>query len=261
MAQDDYFYEIQLTNKQLVFYFMAGATGLILSFLAGVMVGRGVDSAVAEAQPAKPPSREERIVAEETPRPAAPASAEELNYAKRLESDKPDDTLEKAATPKSTVEKAAEKSAEKNASSGRPDKPGKTAKAEAASKAKDKGDAKETAAAAAKEPAPVKPAPNPEVASKEPPKPTKDAAAVKDAPAPRGSFTIQVGAFKEKSAADSVASRLKGKGFAAYVVSPEGAEGGLFNVRVGSYSSKADAERTETRLRDEEKFKPFIVKP
>ncbi len=42
MAQDDYYYEIQLTNKQLVFYFMAGATGLILSFLAGVMVGRVV---------------------------------------------------------------------------------------------------------------------------------------------------------------------------------------------------------------------------
>ena len=38
MAQDDYYYEIQLTNKQLVFYFVAGAMGLILSFLAGVMV-------------------------------------------------------------------------------------------------------------------------------------------------------------------------------------------------------------------------------
>ena len=43
MAQDDYYYEIQLTNKQLVFYFMAGAAGLVLSFLAGVMVGRGVE--------------------------------------------------------------------------------------------------------------------------------------------------------------------------------------------------------------------------
>ena len=50
MAQDDYYYEIQLTNKQLVFYFMAGATGLILSFLAGVMVGRGVDAAQGEVQ-------------------------------------------------------------------------------------------------------------------------------------------------------------------------------------------------------------------
>ena len=50
--QDDYFYEIQLSNKQLVFYFMAGATGLILSFLAGVMVGRGVDQG-ADVQAAR----------------------------------------------------------------------------------------------------------------------------------------------------------------------------------------------------------------
>ena len=70
MAQDDYYYEIQLTNKQLVFYFMAGATGLVLSFLAGVMVGRGVDQTSTDVQAARP-VQEERIVAEEPPRPAA----------------------------------------------------------------------------------------------------------------------------------------------------------------------------------------------
>ena len=56
MAQDDYYYEIQLTNKQLVFYFMAGATGLILSFLAGVMVGRGVDTAQGEVRSSPQPT-------------------------------------------------------------------------------------------------------------------------------------------------------------------------------------------------------------
>ena len=56
MAQDDYWYEIHLSNKQLVFYFMAAATVLILSFLAGVMVGRGVDSAAGEVQGAHPTS-------------------------------------------------------------------------------------------------------------------------------------------------------------------------------------------------------------
>ena len=69
MAQDDYYYEIQLTNKQLVFYFMAGAAGLILSFLAGVMVGRGVEGAA-------PGTAETQKVAEtaavtESPTPAA----------------------------------------------------------------------------------------------------------------------------------------------------------------------------------------------
>jgi cell division septation protein DedD len=72
-------------------------------------------------------------------------------------------------------------------------------------------------------------------------------------------FTIQVGAFKDKATAESVAGRLKSKGYAAYLVSPDG--GGLFNVRVGSYPARADAERVLAKLRDEEKFKPFIVKP
>ena len=68
-----------------------------------------------------------------------------------------------------------------------------------------------------------------------------------------------MGAFKDRASADSVVARLKTKGFAAYVVSPEGE--GLFNVRVGNFPGRADAERVQARLRDEEKFKPFIVKP
>jgi len=69
VAQDDYYYEIQLTNKQLVFYFMAGAAGLVLSFLAGVMVGRGVEgSAMGAGEPR--PVTEERVVAEQSPAPA-----------------------------------------------------------------------------------------------------------------------------------------------------------------------------------------------
>ena len=92
MAQDDYYYEIQLTNKQLVFYFMAGATGLILSFLAGVMVGRGVDAVSGEVQAART-IQEDRIVAEETPKPAAKPATEDLTYAQRLEGEKVEDSL------------------------------------------------------------------------------------------------------------------------------------------------------------------------
>jgi cell division septation protein DedD len=73
-------------------------------------------------------------------------------------------------------------------------------------------------------------------------------------------FTIQVGAFKDKATADSVVTRLKGKGFAAYALSPGATEGGLFVVRVGSYPQRTDAERVEAKLRDQEKFRPYIVK-
>jgi cell division protein FtsN len=248
VAQDDYYYEIQLTNKQLVFYFMAGAVGLILSFLAGVMVGRGVDAATGEVQAARPPGQE-RIVAEEPPKPAgAEPAAEDLTYAQRLESERADESLE---APRRKQPVAAE----------RPlvaDLPPPAAKDPTRKKPAQKEPA--TTPAPATKPAAPKP---------EPPKPQPPAAAVKPAPAateaPKpvraaaGSFTIQVGAFKDKGTAESVAGRLKTRGYAAYLVSPEG--GGLFNVRVGSYPARADAERVLVKLRDEEKFKPFIVKP
>jgi cell division septation protein DedD len=232
VAQDDYYYEIQLTNKQLVFYFMAGATGLILSFLAGIMVGRGVDTASGEVQASRP-LQEERIV-EETPSPAAPA-ADELGYAKRLEGERVDETLERprASAPPARVADA-----------------GRSAGASGS-------------AAATKAFAPGAPATRPPAAAR--PSPVSRPAAASTAaptaataPATGGTFTIQVGAFKDGASAESVVGRLKQKGFAAYVVAPA-APDGLFNVRVGSYRARAEADRVQVRLRDEEKFKPFIV--
>jgi len=259
LAQDDYYYEIQLTNKQLVFYFLAGATGLVLSFLAGVMVGRGVDQGAGEVQAARPPA-EERVVSEETPKPAPPA-AEDLTYAQRLESDKTDDGLDKSKGPAA-------------AKGGRAAAPATGAATSAAAPGGSAATRPATAppAAAPKGPAatPVPAAPTaahsaPPTRVTPPPRTAPAAAALKGgagkgAPAPgSGNFTIQVGAFKDKAAAESVVGRLKNKGFAAYVVSPEGE--GLFNVRVGNFAARADAERIQGRLRDEEKFKPFIVKP
>lgn len=235
--QDDYFYEIQLSNKQLVFYFMAGATGLILSFLAGVMVGRGVDQG-ADVQAARSAPAEERVVTEETVKPAPPP-AEELTYAQRLEGEKADEGLEK---------------------------PGRTATEKPAAPATTAPAASGPAVAVAQAPAtlsaqPAATLPRPPVAAKPSPKPAAPVRAADTAPtvAAKGQFTIQVGAFKDRASADTVMGRLKGKGFAAYVMPPATPDG-LFNVRVGSYGARPDAERVSTRLRDQEKFKPFIVK-
>ncbi|MET0555408.1 MAG: SPOR domain-containing protein [Vicinamibacteria bacterium] len=238
--QDDYFYEIQLSNKQLVFYFMAGATVLIVSFLVGVMVGRGVD-ANTDVQAARNTTApvEEKAVVEEPPRPAPPA-AEDLTYAQRLESDKGEEGLEK---------------------------PVRTAAA---------AQVKPPAPAAAEPPPVVTPQSNvareiprvaPTPAAVATARPTPRAAVPTPAPRPavaaaapaKGQFTIQVGAFKDRASADTVSGQLKGKGFAAYVLPPASPDG-LFNVRVGAYSARPDAERVQVRLRDQEKFKPFIVK-
>ncbi len=238
MAQDDYYYEIQLTNKQLVFYFMAAAAGLIVSFLVGVMVGRGVDSSTGDVRAAHVVA-EDRIVPEESPstKPTA-APAEDLTYAQRLEGDKVDDSLKPAAGAAAASPAKPKPSAMPPKGTPTPAPPPTTEPAKA-----------EGTPASAKSPAP-KPSP---VAS---PKAPRDS---KPAPPPLSAFTIQVGAFKDRATAESVVTRLKEKGFAAYLVSPEG-DSSLFNVRVGSYPARSDAERVQARLRDEEKFKPFIVK-
>src|SRR5687767_6798838 len=173
LAQDDYFYEIQLTNKQLVFYFLAGATGLVLSFLAGVMVGRGVDQGTADVQAARPIG-EERVVAEEAPRPAP--SVEELTYSHRLEGEKTEDRLEKA----------------------KPSPDSGSTKAPAPAPAAKPAEAR-VAAAAPPPPAPagatpVSKKPSPTVAAAKPtPPPGAVAGTAPPAPAPAGGFALQVG--------------------------------------------------------------------
>ena len=222
MAQDDYYYEIQLTNKQLVFYFMAGAAGLILSFLAGVMVGRGVEGSAAGAAETRPVA-EERVVAEQSPTPATGTPEPGYTYPKTLEGDRPDDKLERpagaAATPVPTPTPAP-----------RPATPAATAR----------------------------PASTPTPAPTLPPPPAPRAGPLPKALASTASgFAIQVGAFKDKASADGVVKNLKARGLPAYAVTPTG--GGLFTVRVGVYRDRADAEAVQERLRDD-KFRPYILK-
>jgi DedD protein len=244
LAQDDYYYEIQLTNKQLVFYFMAGAAGLILSFLAGVMVGRGVEGGTASASETRPVA-EERVVAEASPAVAAATPApSDYSYPQRLESDRPEEGLERSrpggkATPIATPPPGAA-----------PVRPAATPAPAAA---------KPTPA-----PAAAKPTPTPTLPTPPPPVATRPAAPA-SGPLPRSlassaaGFAIQVGAFKDRASADSIVRSLKSRGLPAYVVTPAGKSGGLFTVRVGVYRDRADADAVQERLRDD-KFKPYVIK-
>jgi cell division protein FtsN len=240
VAQDDYYYEIQLTNKQLVFYFMAGAAGLILAFLAGVMVGRGVDStaSAAAAEPSKVVA-EEKVVAETTPAP----TATDYSYPQRLESERASEGLEKPAAAASATPPAARV---------------RPTPAPAAT----------PAVRIASEPTPAAVTPQPT------PTPARPAAGSVAARATAGNaglprsigsaatvkgFAVQVGAFKDHASAEAIVKGLKGRGFPAFSVAPAGHAAGFFPVRVGVYRERADAEAVQERLRDD-KFKPYIIK-
>jgi len=221
VAQDDYYYEIQLTNKQLVFYFMAGAAGLILSFLAGVMVGRGVDTA-ASADGSTQRLADERVISEEPIATPAP----EFSYPQQLEADRPEVALERpkpaaAATPAPAATPTP--------------KPTRVASTPAPTPAPT--------------PTPPKATPKPAARSTALPNPLPSVTAPGHA--------VQVGAYKDQESANKITDGLKKKGFPAFVTAPAPGSGGLYTVRVGPYRDRADAELVRDRLRAE-KFQPFI---
>lgn len=98
------YYELQLNNKQLVFFFMAAVAIAVVVFLCGVMVGRGVrDATIAAAgknitaSPEQTPSQGPGVM--------KPAEVRrELDYQRRLESPKADNRLE-GTSPSSSPEK------------------------------------------------------------------------------------------------------------------------------------------------------------
>jgi cell division septation protein DedD len=114
-THEDGFREIQLSGKQLVFYGMAAVVFIVVVFLMGVQVGRGV-----LAQRGLPNAGDDAAFADETDPPPPPAAAsqgstpitagEKLSYAERLASAEPAaEQLKKSAdapppSPKSDAE-------------------------------------------------------------------------------------------------------------------------------------------------------------
>jgi cell division septation protein DedD len=218
---DEGFRELQLTGKKLVFLFMVGAVVLVVIFLLGVMVGRGVrgpggadvTSAQATTEAGQPAAD-----AGPLPPPTKPAPGD-LDYATLVAGGDAKKGIEPPSTPPDAVADAAAP-------------PPSTPRA---------------APPAAKEPA--KPAPAKNAAAPVPP----DATPATAAPA-TAAWVVQVSALKTKTAADRAVAALKAKGYAAFVV---GDSGSLFHVQVGPFADKAEAERTRAQLQ-KAGYKPLI---
>ncbi len=248
MAEGETQYNIPVSSKQLIVYFVFLVIALSAAFLAGVMVGRNVDSS---PEPTVRDIQDDRLPEEV----AASPTPDALTYGSTLQGDKI-----QGLSP-SPLPAAASKGTPSPAPVPATPAPGRpTTDVKPAAKAAVTPVAKPAAApakptarsAAAPRPTP-KPTVKPSAKAPEPKSASKPAS-----PAPLNRLTIQVGAFKERSAAEDIVKRLKGKGYSAYLVP---VSEGLFNVRVGSFTNREDAERILAKLETQEKFKPFIVKP
>lgn len=245
MAEGETQYNIPVSSKQLIVYFVFLVIALSAAFLAGVMVGRNVDSS---PEPAVRDIQDDRVPEE----PATSPTPAALTYGSTLQGDKIEGLSPLAGA---AVSPAPSRS-----------KPALVAPASPAPKAK----ASPAPVVTSRPTLPPRQSANPTPTSKAapratakpttkpPPKPAPSVRSSKPEPAPLNRLTIQVGAFKERAAAEAIVKRLKGKGYSAYLAP---VSDGLFNVRVGSFTDREDAERILTKLETQEKFKPFIVKP
>ena len=231
------YYEIQLNNKQLVFFFMAAVAISVVLFLCGVMVGRGVRDATLAAGGnsimSKPPAGKSM----KTTVPPADVRRE-LDFPKRLESEKVDAELQ---TPKTNPEEllaSVKKSKKTSKTTGRATAPSPKVGSSAEASKEASNQSKRTRSTAT------------------PPTRTSPAAPGVIG-AERGAFTIQVVALRTEEAAASLVKRLKDARYRAYL--EPGGSAGLYRVRVGRFDSRSQAEQVAVQLREVEKFKPYIT--
>ena len=259
--QDEEFHEIQLNGKQLVFLFMAATVVSVVIFLCGVMVGRGVPTINAAQQAAITDQAAFDPTAALAPASAvAPssegtliASQETLTYPGRLEdADPPAETLKTPAVTRASaaVETLPEPAAEPTA------EPVKVA-ANTPSKIPAKTPAKVPAVAVAIAAVPP-PAANRAPGAAAAVAPAKPPTSAVKAPSGDG-FVVQVAAVRERAEADTIARRLSGKGYPAFVTTPAGAAN-VFRVRVGKFSDRLEADSVAGRLEKEEQFKPWVTR-
>jgi cell division septation protein DedD len=244
-VSDEGFREIQLNGKQLIFLFMAVTVVLVVTFLFGVLVGRGAREgapqiatneivperalapAAGSAAPAPPGAAASQLPAGQAP--AAPP-AEELSYAERLLRDTPPEEHLKSST--------SQQAAAANAA------PAPVVQEPVAEKVA---------------PPPLAPQPaeraSPPSRSAQPASvPVPPATAKATDPAGPG-FAVQVAAYPDRRDAEVLVRQLVTKGYPAFVMDPvKGAPTKLFRVRVGKYPNRNVAEGVQARLVKSEQF-------
>jgi hypothetical protein len=221
-SQEPSYYEIALTNRQVLVAFVILLVCVLAAFFAGVWVGRGSPAATtAEAAPATP-----------QPTPSAEAP-QELAFFNDQEKGRPD-LQQMAKKPHQGTTLAQDLGVQDGSASPAPSPAGAAAPGEG------------TAAPPAPAPSPAAaPAPSAPVAASA--ESTAPAADPGGKPAPAGALFIQVFSSKDEAQAKRLAKKIRGAGLPAFL-SPAG---GKFRVRIGPYTDRAVAEQSAAKARRE----------
>jgi cell division septation protein DedD len=216
---------------------MAVTVVLVVTFLTGVLVGRGVRAERASEQqaevldeaPASPPRA--TIVPQQgmDPTQAVPTVGAEERADSTAKADVPQPVEEPPVAVKRSSAQDSPSVSVGQVDAAKATPPQVTKPAPAPPPV-----ARSTAAAPPPAPAPAPSKAAPAAAAAPPP-----VAAATDTV--RDGYAVQVAAVNVRSEADSIAKRLSAKGYAAYVEDPKGTQK-MFRVRVGTFKSRSDAQ-------------------
>lgn len=256
-AEEPSYYEIALTNRQVLIAFTILLVCMLTSFFAGLWVGRGEGQASAEPPPSTMAQVEDgteslpefKFFSEsdgegsEAAKPEAPPEIREIQT-KPAET-KPVQPKPAPAQPGTLAEDVLGASPDKT-SPGQPAAPRRTPAAE-----DDDEDAP-----------PVRRPPPPRTVPEEPAAQTNPAVprtTVRRPPATGEELFIQVFSSRDEAQAAKVLERLKGGGFAAFLSPVEVDDQTMYRVRVGPFAERAEAEEVAQKVRQSQRLDTWIT--
>jgi len=245
-SQEPSYYEIALTNRQVLVAFVILLTCVLVAFFAGVWVGRGSPASAAEARQAQ--------TAQPTPSSEPPQELSFFNDQDKDKGAKRPDLQQMAKSPRQGTTLAQDlgvESASPTPVQAAPGPAGGNGPGEAPAPA-----------ASAPAPAPSPPATAPSTAPAAPAAgagtraaPGDEAGAARAAAAPAGSLFIQVFSSKDEDQARRLAKKIRGTGLPAFL-SPAG---GKFRVRIGPYDDRNTAQAAANRVRRDFRVDTWIT--
>jgi DedD protein len=266
------YYEIALTNRQVVVAFVILLTCVLAAFLSGVWIGRestvrSQEQLVRNSPPQQQASKEGRSLdeleffdankkkgeeqtAKQEAVAAPPADStlfDDLNRRKKNDEPAPTPRRETAPPVPEPVPAQVTPPAPAPTRAEPVDADGLT-KAERRKQRRERQKAAEAAAAAAQTsaPAPVKAA-------------GKVAAKTAEPAVPKGSYVIQVFSSADKTQADSIRSKLSGGGQKAYLSPINRGGRTMYRVRIGPFKSRGDAQTVADKVRKGYKLDTWVT--
>lgn len=251
------YYEVALTNRQVLIAFVVLLTSIVAAFLSGVWIGRGGSSPArptagiseAAAPPADPPLEQltffnGKEAGARTPGgpPPASATAAAPRPAPAIESR---DAVPPAAGDTEAAEDSATEAMRRNLDATM------AANRTVPPPAAPAGSRGTTAPATAPASAPTKPA-----ATKPAAAPAKEAAAK---PAVAGKIFVQVYSSNNAARAKEIVAQLRKAGFAVVVAEIPKGGGTNHRVRVGPYAERAKADAAATKLRRDFRLETWVT--